>query len=163
MSRAGESARASGRRGRGRPARRSRATSPLRTWREDSESRSRSPRRAEEREPSPIAVIGPRSVCVLCGTYLRPDTQPRYIPSEGALLCVCNICALLRDLETLWPLTPPDVDRDRLVELALSEVYLALRDRVDSGLLADTELHSAVRVQSEGSAAGSASSADDSW
>ena len=131
MSRAGESARASGRRGRGRPARRARATSPLRTWREDSESRSRSTRRAEEREQPQDQPENPieegqaaRSWLRLQLTFTRTfitrtiDVNP--LPpwcNDDAHLSLCDLVDQIDT--TLTTLEPPPSGRQRADGLVL--------------------------------------------
>ena len=74
--------------------------------------------------------------CHRCHSSINSAEEGRQVTdAEGYTLReVCAICSLLEDCRTNWEFIPKDSARDSLVRAALTEVYLALRDRADQHL-----------------------------
>ena len=112
--------------------------------------RERSRSRSEDREKrshgkgrgsssgSREAAIEPAVRCGKCETAIDPTESDRYIPvgpssdPSSGLLRVCEVCGLINDIECCWKLVSRNSSEDRVVIVALREIYVSLRLRVDA-------------------------------
>ena len=104
--------------------------------------RTRAQRERERTEPGRVDLTGETpelADTVYCGDCSDelPEPKRRYIQTAeggGSLLVVCPVCALLNDISNYWVEVPRNPGSDGLVEAALTEIYLALRDRYEENL-----------------------------